>query len=293
MRALLLIALLDVAAAALDIEREKYGIIGWNDACSVAIEHYAYPVLGQAAVDEPVTSRIGTLAIVTAKPTVETRWAYEADGINTYDKSGIGPLHEKLLKAGYNRPGFSERIRDAKIIESPGTTGVILSTAILEARPDFWPDTGQWRWGRAHYNPLSTCALLVYEKIGERDRFKFVLTRIYNARARTDRGLAHTTNGRLLFNVGDLPGALAETKIGAQTAPEIGDTRYHYAAMLALNGRLDDSLRELLAAIKRNKRFADKAAKDEDFDSLRNRQDFQELVLKRKRVPPPTALTNR
>lgn len=288
MRSLLFLLLLAPRASALDIEREEYRIVGWNDACSVAVERYAYPVLGQAIVGEPITSRIGTLAIVTAKPTVETRWVFEADGANTYDKVSIPAFRKKLRKAGYDRPGFNETIRDAVTVESPGSAEVILSTAILEARPDFWPDTAQWRWGRAHYNPLSTCALLVYEKIGERDRFKFILTRIYNAGARSDRGRAHTTNGRLLFNAGDLSGALAETEIGARMAPEVGATRYHYAAMLAMNGRLDDSLRELLAAIKLDERFAGKAAKDEDFDSLRNRQDFQELVLKQERAPPPS-----
>ena len=119
--------------------------MGWNDACSVAVERYAYPVLGQAIVGEPITSRIGTLAIVTAKPTVETRWVYEADGANTYDKVSIPAFRKKLRRAGYERPGFNETIRDAVTIESPGSAEVILSTSILEARPDFWPDTTQWR----------------------------------------------------------------------------------------------------------------------------------------------------
>lgn len=287
MRILALLALLALPARALDIEREEYVIVGWNDACSVAVERYAYPRLGEAITSEPITSRIGTLSIVTAKPTVETRWVLESDGANTYDKGAIDVIRRRLRKAGYERPGFSEVIRDSVTVESPGSAEVILSTANLEARPDFWPDTRQWRWGRAHYNPLSTCALLVYEKIGEPQRYKFLLTRIYNASARSERGRAHTTNGRLLFNNGDLPGALAETEIGARAAPELGGTRYHYAAMLAMNGHLDDALRELLAAVKIDPRFADKAATDVDFDSLRNRQDFQELVLKQERAGPP------
>jgi len=281
--------LLAVPASALDIEREEYKIVGWNDACSVAVERYGYPRLGEAIVGEPITSRVGTLAIVTAKPIVETRWVLESDGVNTYDKDAVTGFRKKLRKAGYDRPGFSETIRDAMTIESPGSADVILSTAILEARPDFWPDTREWRWGAAHYNPLSTCALLVYARIGEPDRYKFILTRIYNAKARSERARAHTTNGRLLFNAGELAAALAETEIGAQTAPEVGAARYHYAAMLALNGRLNASLSELLAAIKIDERFAAKAAEDEDFDSLRVRQDFQELILKEKRAPPPVA----
>jgi hypothetical protein len=287
LRFLLLLALLPLHASALNIEREEYKVIGWNDACSVAVERYAYPVLGAAIYGEPITSRLGTLAIVTAQPVVETRWVYEADGPNSYEKFAIGSARRKLRKAGFERPGFDEVIRDSVTVVSPGSAEVILSTAILEARPDFWPDTRQWRWARAHYNPLGTCALLVYERIGERERFKFVLTRIYNASARSDRGRAHTTNGRLLLNDGDLPGALAETEIGARMAPELGATRYHYAALLALSGHDDDSMRELLTAIKIDGRFLEKAAKDADFDSLRVRQDYQERILKQKAPPAP------
>ena len=290
MRPLLLLALLAVPSAALEIDREEYRIIGWNDACAVAVERFAYPRLGEAIVGEPITSRLGTLAIVTDKPIVETRWVLQADGANTHDKYAVAGFRRKLRKAGYDRPGFSEIIREEPPVVSPGSAEVILSTAILEARPDFWPDTTEWRLAQIHYNPLSTCALLIYDKYGERERFKFLLTRIYNASSRSDRGRAHTTNGRLLYNAGDLPGALAETEIGVMAAPEVGGTRYHYAAMLAQTGRLDDAMRELLAALKIDDRFASKAATDVDFDSLRNRQDFQERVLKQKRagpMPPP------
>ncbi len=279
---ILLTALLLLAApaAALNVEREEYKIIGWNDACSVAIEHYAFPKLGEAIQGDPIMTRVGTLSIVAGKPDVETRWALEADGVNTYDEPGINRLRKELREAGHNRPGFDEMILASTTAGSPSSAKVILSTAALQARTDVWPDTRRWRWGRAHYNPLGTCALLIYEKIGERDRFKFLLTRSDNARARSDRGRAHVNNGRRLFHNGDLDGALAETDIGAKLAPELADTRYPHAAMLALAGRLDDAMRELLIAVRIDRRSIQKAAKDEDFDSLRNRQDFQELILR-------------
>jgi hypothetical protein len=280
----LLVLLLSAPARAIDIEREEYKIIGWNDACSVAVERYAYPVLGQALYGEPITSRVGTLAIVTAQPIVETRWVFEADGTHTADPGLISGIRKNLLKTGHDRPGFSEIIRDARTVAGPSTSDIILSTATLEARPDFWPDTREWRWARTHYNPLSTCALLIYEQIGARDRYKFLLTRIYNASARVDRGRAHTTND------GDLVDALAETEIGARMAPEIGATRYHYAALLSLNGRLDEAMAELMASVKLDAAYRTKAARDLDFDPMLNRQDFQELILLRKRkpaMPPP------
>ena len=268
-------------AAAIDIEREDYKIIGWNDACGVAVERYAYPKLGQAIYGEPVTTRVGTIAIVTATPVVQTNWMLESDGPNTYDLRAIERLRKDLKKIGFERPGFAERIRlDVATSDKPGTADIIFSTATLEARPSEWPGP-EWRWAGAEYNPLTTCALLVYARAGERERYKFVLTRIYNAASRGDRARAHTTNGRNLFDDGDLAGALTETETGAKTAPELAATRYHYAAMLALSGRDEEAMVELRAAIKRDARFADKAAEDLDFDSLRVRRDFLELVKKR------------
>jgi len=40
--------------AALDIEHEEYAIIGWNDACAVAVERYAYPRLGRRSTPKPI-----------------------------------------------------------------------------------------------------------------------------------------------------------------------------------------------------------------------------------------------
>jgi len=292
MRAFLACLLLAVPAAAaeVEVEREEYRIIGWNNACTVAVERYAYPVFGQAIHGEPISTRVGTMAIVTAQPVVETRWVFQADGVNTYDKPAIAGFRKKLRKAGYDRPGFDETIRDAPAADTPGAAEVILSTAVLQARPDFWPDTTEWRLGWIHYNPLTTCALLVYDKIGESARFKFLLTRVYNASARSERGRAHTTNGRGLFNTGDLQGALAEAAIGAAVAPELGGTRYQHAAMLALNGRLNKAMEELHAAIKIDPRFIETAADDLDFESLHVRQDFKGLIFKeklKKPLPPP------
>ena len=281
MRALLGLALFAVpAAAVLDIEREDYKIVGWNNACSVAVERYAYPKLGEAIYGEPVTTRVGTLSVLSGVPITVTRWVLEVEGLSTFNPLAIDRIRKQFKKAGYDRPGFSETIRDAATADDPRVRGVLLSTATLEARPDAWPGP-EWRLGQAHYNPLTTCALLIYEKIGERERFKFLLTRIYNPSARSERARAHTTNGRLLFNSGDLEGALAEVEIGAKLAPEVGATHYHYAAMLALSGRLEEAVAELAAAIKRDPRFAAKAADDLDFDALRPRDDFRSLIEKR------------
>jgi hypothetical protein len=284
---MILLAVFALPAAALDIEHEDYKIIGWNDACSIAVERYAYPRFGAAIYGEPITTRVGTITVELKTPVAITRWVLEADGINSWDRRAVSSIRRKLRKAGYDRPGFHEVIRDSETVVSPGSAEIILSTASLEARPDAWPDTRQWRWGQTHYNPLGTCVLLVYEKIDAPQRFKFLLTRLYKASARTDRSRAHSTNGRLLFDSGDIASALIETEIGARMAPEVGTARYHYAALLALSGRPDDAMRELLAAVERDARYAAKADDDVDFDSVRPRMDFQELILKKRVASEP------
>lgn len=275
MNAALLLALLALPAAALDIEREEYAVIGWDAGCGVAVERYAYPVFGQAIHGEPVVTRLGTLSIKPGENRVRTHWALEADGPNTWDQRAIARTKRELRKKGYDRPGYPERIRDAPAADAPGTRDVLLSTETLAARPEFWPDAS-WRLGAAHYNPLTTCALLVYEKAGE--RYKFILTRVYNPAVRDERARAHAANGRLLFDSGDLDGALAETGIAAALAPEVPLVRYHHAANLALTGRLSAAVAELKAVIKLDPRYAKRAAEDLDFESLRPRQDFQKLT---------------
>ncbi len=287
MRLALLLLTLASPSVALDIAREEFNVLGWTNACSVAVERYAYPYLGEAMVAEPITSRLGTLTIELKAPVTVTRWVFEADGANTYDPHAIERMKRKLRKSGFDRPGYAEVIRDSETVVAAGSAEVILSTAILDARPDFWPDTTQWRWARAHYNPLGTCALLIYEDRELPERYKFLLTRIYNPSARSDRGRAHAVNGRLLFNKGDLEGALFETETGARLAPEVGGVRYQYAAMLAMNGRPDAAMKELTAAIKRGESYRRQAAEDLDFETLRHRQDFQEIVLKQPRPGPP------
>lgn len=278
MTAALLLALA-LPAAALDIEREEYAVIGWDAGCGVAVERYAYPVFGQAIAGEPVVTRVGTLLIAPGQNRAETRWVLEADGPNTWDQGAIARAKRELRKKGFDRPGYPEIIRDAPMADAPGTRDILLSTATLAARPDFWPDA-EWRWSRAHYNPLTTCALLVFEKIGEKARFKFLPTRIYNPAVRDERARAHAANGRLLFDAGDLEGALAETEIAAALAPEIALVRYHHAASLSLTGRFDRAMVELKAAVKLDRRYAARAAEDLDFESMRPRQDFQALIAR-------------
>ena len=272
-RAAALLILAASPAIAVDIERETYRVLGWNDACSVAIERFAYPKLGQAFYGEPVTTRVGVITIEPGQTLSGTTWHLEADGPRTWKPAAVKELEAELAKSGYDRPGFEETIRVEPPVDAPGVREVILSSATLHARSP-WP-AAQWRWAAAHYNPLGTCALLVFERRQQYTRYLLRLARIDNPRARMDRAHAHMANALILFDRGDPEQMLAEAGIAARLAPEKAAARYHHARALALAGDLDQAASELGAAVKLDKRYSAKARDERDFESLRERPDFQ------------------
>lgn len=263
-----------------DIDHETWRMIGWDDACSVSFIHLSFPQLGQAQVNEPVRTRVGTLSIPPGKEKFLTHVVLEADGELSWDAKKLAKAEKDLKKAGWNRPGFMEVIRSSAIAPKPGLAESILSTATLSARARSWPGP-EWRWAGANYAPLSTCALLVFEKRAQPQVYVFSLVRVYNQRARHDRARAHTDNARLLFENGDLDGAVAEAEIGARAAPEQPVNRYHYAAMLALSGHVNQALVELRETVKLSPKYAERARDDEDFADLRSNDDFRAIVERR------------
>lgn len=264
------------ARAEIGIEREEWRVVGWNDACSVAFVHLGYPKFGEAIHGEPVITRVGTLTIPAGKEKAAQTLTLDASGTNTWDSKGLAAAEKELKKAGYDRPGFIEDIRRARVGEQPGLEDRLSDLKTLAPRA---PVGGKGlRWAAAAYSPLSTCALLVFEREDEPARLKLELARVYNPRVRRERGYDHASNARLLFESGDLDGGLAEAKTAAAVAPELPIARYNHAAMLCLSGRLNEAVAELSAAIKLDARLIDKAKTDWDLDNLRKRQDFRELM---------------
>ncbi len=258
------------------IDRDEWSVIGWNDACSVAVERRSYPAIGTALRGEPVITRVGTLTIPTGGEVATRVWTLTGDGPLTWDARGFQSAVDDLRRAGYTAPGYPETIRDAPVGDQPGLAAALVSTGTLSSRlTQGWPGPG-WRWAAASYNPLSTCALLVYRN--RRRRARFLLTRVYDASARRDRAFSHASNARLLFNGGDLDGAAAEAEIAALLDPSLGIARYNHAALLALTGRPNKAVAELAAAVRIDPRYRARAAKDRDFADLRPRRDFQELM---------------
>lgn len=266
------------SASAIHIERGEWRTLGWNNSCSVGLVYLAYPRLGEAIHDEPVMTRVGTISIEPGMERAKLYWTLEADGALTWNSRAVAAAEKDLAQAGFVRRGFHETIRPGPDGPQPGLAETLHSTATLSARVrEGWPGT-DWRWAAAEFNPLSTCALLVFEKTTPEPAHRFQLVRVYNTRARLERARAHTTNARLLFDAGDLPSAAAEAETGAGLAPELALTRYHHAALLALRGHTDRAMTELAAAVGLDPKYKTRARKDQDFKALAEREDFRRLM---------------
>lgn len=259
------------------VEREDFKILGWNDACSVAVRHQAFPKMGVAIHGQPLSTKIGTVTVEPGAQAAKARWFHEATGLNTYDEDRIATVERALRKLGYTRKGYPEAVRPNPSLEQPGLAETILSTRTLNLRPGLvWPGPS-WRWAEADYSPLGTCALLVFESATTPTRHSWVLARIYNPRVRLERARAHAANARLLFGAGELEAAVAEAGTAAGLAPESPLARYIHAGLLSLSGRTDESVTELKAVIALDPKRAAAAKKDRDFDNVRGRRDFKDL----------------
>lgn len=279
----LLLGLLALPAAAqspdeVAIDHEDWSVIGWNDACGVAFKVLSYPKLGEAITSEPFSTRAGTLEIPVEKEKAAGSWTLAADGPQSWNPKALAKAEKDLKKGGFSRPGYPEIIQDGRIGPQPLLAEAILSTGTLSPRlKTGWP-APPWRWAGASYNPLATCALLVFENRGAPRRYSFLLVRVYNPRARTDRAYAHASNARLLFEGGDLDAGAAESETAARLAPDLAIARYQHAAMLALAGHANQAVEELAAAVKLEPKYREKARGDEDFVDLRQRDDFKDLL---------------
>jgi hypothetical protein len=279
-RTLALTFLLALPAAAQNagIDHETWKVLGWNDSCGVAYEHFYYPKLGEEIAGEPIETQIGTELIPPGSETSAARWAFEASGRLSWDEGAAASAEKALKNGGFTHPGYPEVIQDGPIGEQPGLADTLLSTSTLSARVEKgWPGP-EWRWSGGSYSPLGTCALLSFEERGSPRHYRFLLVRVYNTRARRDRSYAHATNARLLFNAGNLAVAAPEADNAARLDPDLPIARYEHAAMLALTGNPNEAVDELTAAAKLDPQYGKKAREDLDFADLKDREDFRELT---------------
>ena len=276
----LLFTLTPFARAAEDAEvaREEWRVLGWRlSECSVALEVFAYPKLGAGLYDEPVESHIGSLTVppesedqaLALDLNIEGKFAWNADAVKKSEKD--------MREIGYDRTGFAERVIP-EVGNQPGLAEILHSTVTLQARAVHdWPGA-KWRLSALDFSPLANCALLVYDRRSDGLRHRFRLVRVYDPRSRRERARAHTENALLLYAASDLKNATIEAESGAHLAPDNVVTRYHFAALLTLSGRLEEAMPELEAAIKLDPKYRARARDDADFEALRVRDDFNDLV---------------
>ncbi len=259
------------------IDHETWRVVGWNDSCSVALTKLSYPRLGDALSTEPYATRAGLMTLKSNQESGELRWTLESDGAASWDERYFNNSVEELKAAGYVKAGYPETVLEA-VGRQPLLAQTLLSTQTFASRLiSGWPSK-EWRMAGAHFNPLTTCVLLVFENRQTPRQYDFLLTHTYNPRVRIERAYAHASNARLLFNDGNLDAGTLEAATAAALAPELAIGRYGYAALLALTGRHDEAMRELTAAVKLDRKYVQKAREDLDFHDLRSREDFRDLT---------------
>ena len=256
------------------VDREELFILGWNDACSVAVAHYGYHALAQ----EPILTRIGTLSIPPGKDSFKTAWAADWSGDNTWKPTETENVRRELAFS-HNQSGFPETVQAAPPSSRIVLDEILRSTQAFHLRSSAgWP-AAPWRLGQIHYSPLGTCGLFIFINDGSPQPFyRYALARLYNPAARITRAHAHDTKALLLLEGGDLENAIQESAVAAQMAPLNAPSRYHHAALLCLSGSLPEAESELAEAVKLNPRYKKEARTDKNFESLFTSPRFKDIT---------------
>jgi len=274
-----LLALAAGPAAGQTVEHETLEVLGFNAACSVAVTHYAYPVLGEAIYGEPIRAQVGTLTIPPGEQKARESWLVDSDGELTWNADEAKKAVADLRAAGYDKPAYPETVRPAAPGDPPGLDLTLFSTATFALRTTAgWPGP-DWRWTRVLYSPVGECGLFLFVRADSPQPFyRTLLLRTYNPAARLQRSRAHLANSRILLQYSDLAGAVEESRIAAAMAPLEAPARYRNAAMLCLNGESVEALEELAAAVALDPRTKARAREDEDFDTVRKSPRFKSIT---------------
>lgn len=258
---------------------EEAQVIGWNDACSVAIRHFRYPPSVEGAQVEPNWGRLGTVSLAPDRSRPTTRWALQIKEGLPFSKGYELAAGEQLSRGGYKKPGFVERVRLDPVAEGRDLESVIKTTASLRVGYSVGYASAPYALTRIHYSPLGNCAFLVFQKPGYPPQvYKYQLVRV-PIEARRRRAEAHLTNALLLYKkASDTYGALEEAEISSGMDPRLSEARYHHAVMLAVHGRFDDSLKELHEAVVLDGRWAKAAREAIEFEDLWKQARFKQAL---------------
>lgn len=258
---------------------DEFIFLGWDRACSAAIQYFSYPPTGESLQGQPDTWSIGTLTIAPGASVVDKSWSYQGISQKAWDKSAAERSTAELLRASYKNAGHLERIRTAPVADRPGLSAVIHSTAAftLGYAPQWPPE--RYKLYRVHYHPLGDCALILFRDIlSPRDSYRYNLVRLQNPGARRTRARAHATNAIMLYQKSDIYAAEEELAIAVEMDPHYPLALYYHALLLANHGRFEDSLDRLQEAVRRNAKYREQARAAIEFESVRKTQRFREII---------------
>ncbi|OIO07528.1 MAG: hypothetical protein AUJ52_10140 [Elusimicrobia bacterium CG1_02_63_36] len=258
--------------------------LGWNNACSVALEYYSYPLLGAAPLGDPDRWRVGTVTVEPDGEQEEKDWVYTHERTSYWDRERAESAVRSLSKEGYDAPGFLEQVRNAPIAERPGLYETLHTTAAFKGSVHAldWPDP-RFHIESIRYSPFGHCAFLVYRDLkNPRASYDFRLVRILDPGVRRVRARAHTTNGLLLYkDNSDIYAAEAELSIAAEMDPQYALALFYHGGFLIAHGRREDGIRRLAEAVKIDDRFIEKAKSAKEYETVREHPEFKKVIRER------------
>ena len=248
---------------------EEVSLLGWNDACAVALRHLRYPPSPEGGPIDPEAGRIGAVALAPDSTKAAPTWTLIVKEGTLWDRGQAAAAQDAMARAGFTRSGYRERLYKEPVVGGLGIE-TLASTASLRIGYQVSIPTAPYSLVQIDYSPLGTCAFLLYEKPGHPPNlYRYQLARV-PLDARRKRAQAHLNNGLLLYRKGnDIFGALAEVEIAAAMDPRLGDARYHHAALLAVHGRFEEALAELREAVLLDEKYARMAKEAVEFDDLK------------------------
>ena len=273
-----------LVGGAVSIERQEahdeFAFIGWDSACSAAIQNVSYPPFGAGVTGEPSAWKFGALNIAPGASQPTAQWILDSRKDSFWSAPQAQKASEALAKT-HAFKGFVEDVREGPMGDQPGLAELLLTTSAFRAAGSpAWPPPA-FRLAQVQYHPLITCALLVFSTPGsaEEAQYRCVLIRLLNTSARRRRADAHAANGLLLYSKSSDPEAAeAELAIAAHMDPQYAPGRYHHAVLLAALGRFDEALEELAVAVRLDKAWAKKAKEALEFHSLHEDARFLDIV---------------
>lgn len=266
---------------------EDFAVLGWGEACSVAVQYLRYPPEGAGLRGVPEAFRVGIISLPPNAEAQEEHWTYTSDKGQGFSSENLTRVVAALRDEGrHDRPGTQERLRYSRVADQPGLASLLFSTAVFKADPPLDGVPERFRFRAAHYSPLGSCALFEFiDPASPRDGLRTQLARLPEPGVRRARARAHVNNALLLYrNDADLTAAEAELAIAAAMDPKYPLGRYNHALLLTLHGRFDEALESLKVAIKRDGTWAEEARRATEFEPLREDPRFLALLAA---APPP------